>query len=287
MRIEDDDEAFVVLSDVHLDQPRILQQLEGLFASYENYSPDRLPLFVLMGNFCSQQSAGQQQHLVLRSCMDELLSLIAKCPVLAAHAHFCIVPGPADGLGSYCLPFPPLLKSVRGNTNKVAHVHFCSNPCRIRWAGKEVVIFRYDLLHVMQRNQVLLQKSVPKESLSMDEDEDDGHYRLPHCRLVKTLLDQGHLMPCAGVPIFWNYDHALSLYPLPDGLILGGDAVQQPWHEVYGKSHVLHAGSALNSYAVLTPGAAKEGDDSSVDNEEEGPKSVVEFCTFGGEGREE
>jgi hypothetical protein len=50
---DDDDTSFVILQDVHMDQPRILQQLKGLFAVYENYSLDRLPLFVLMGNFCS------------------------------------------------------------------------------------------------------------------------------------------------------------------------------------------------------------------------------------------
>ena len=52
--------ALVLLSDVHLDQPRVAQQLEGLFATYEPRPHSQLPLFVLMGNFSSSSTANRE-----------------------------------------------------------------------------------------------------------------------------------------------------------------------------------------------------------------------------------
>jgi DNA polymerase epsilon subunit 2 len=41
--------------------------------------------------------------------------------------------------------------------------------------------------------------------------------------MVKTLMEQSHLspLPLHASPIYWWFDHALRLYPLPDTLILG------------------------------------------------------------------
>ncbi len=40
--------------------------------------------------------------------------------------------------------------------------------------------------------------------------------------LCATLLQQSHLcpVPLEAQPVFWNYDHALHLYPIPDVLVL-------------------------------------------------------------------
>lgn len=40
--------------------------------------------------------------------------------------------------------------------------------------------------------------------------------------LCATLLQQSHLcpVPLESQPVFWNYDHALHLYPIPDVLVL-------------------------------------------------------------------
>jgi hypothetical protein len=46
--------------------------------------------------------------------------------------------------------------------------------------------------------------------------------------VVHTMLSQGHLM-MAQAPTYWNYDHALGFYPLPDLLLLGlykGEALE-------------------------------------------------------------
>ena len=276
---------FVILSDVHMDQPRVVQQLESLFATYENYSIHRLPCFVLMGNFCSpishqsQQVQQQQQKSSyydtssnstsrIVAAMEELMILIEKFPKLARWAHFCIIPGSNDYdfLGSshlHILPYPPLDKVIRTSitsisaSKNITNLQYGSNPCRIRYAGYEIVAFRYDLLHLMQQNQLVTQKKIENLELdlssSMDDTDDnnENHHRLPHCRLVKTILDQGHLIPVSNVPIYWNYDSALRLYPLPDALILGGDMNTNPYHEIYGGCQVIHPGCFAHHSTIL------------------------------------
>jgi DNA polymerase epsilon subunit 2 len=171
---------------------------------------------------------------------------------------------------------------------KVTHVHWGSNPTRITWSGREMVVFRYDLLHLLQREQVLLQD---KATLDECNDDDAMHRRQPHCRLVKTILDQGHLVPVQGVPVYWNYDHALSLYPLPDALVLAGDA-SSAYHEVYGGCDVIHPGSLAGqgSYAVYSPTVKdRNGGSDNADNADDDDNSIdshveaqrVELCQLG------
>jgi hypothetical protein len=254
-----------------------------------------------MGNFCSPHhsvsstaaAALQRPNSLLwnplatSSAVDDFTSLLAlKFPVLAAHAQFVLVPGPNDSGGNRVLPFPSLSVIPTASSNKIAHLHLASNPCRIRYGtngSKEMVIFRYDMLHLLQQHQIRL----PFEEADDDSDDDDItlaklQWRSPHCCLLKALLDQGTLMPVTSVvPVYWNYSHALSLYPLPDCLVVsgagggGGDGVGT--HENYWKCDVIQTTSfhtpTTSAYAVYRPGA----DD---DDGDDGTGHSVEFCTL-------
>lgn len=271
-KINTGDTSFVILQDVYADQPRVLQQLEGLLATFENHCHlDRLPLFVLTGNFCSPHLVATAplsalDHLV-QSAVDELCTLVAKFPRLAAHAHFCFVPGPNDSL-CRVLPFPPLPhhhhttnsnSNSNSNTRALAHCHWASNPCRIRWNHKEMVVFRYNLLPLLQQHQIRL----PFSSSSGGGEDDLEPWRLPHCRLLKTVLDQGHLMPVASVPVYWNYSHALALYPLPDCLVVASGSSPRPEYEPYWDCHVIQTTPMFphGAYAIYRPGKGETGTD--------------------------
>lgn len=275
--------ALVLLSDVHLDQPRVAQQLEGLFATYEPRPHSQLPLFVLMGNFSSSSTANDDPV-----PLEELGSLIATFDNLSRHAHFVLVPGPDDTPG-ITLPLPNTLS--RTGFGKVAHVHWATNPCRIRQSGWEVVIFRYDLLHLLQRQQLLLPESYQSpdrtttttDSSAGTESTPTRRSLQPHCRLIKTILEQGHLCPVAGVPIVWNYDYTLSLYPVPQLLVLGGDGASPGYYERHGGCHVVHPGSmgAHGSYATFclegsAPTANGEDLDDNDDEEDDGPRVTIQ-----------
>ena len=254
--------SFVVLSDVHFDQPRVLTLLHYLFESYESCSnPRELPVFCFMGNFSSNSRTS------LNQCWEEFGQVLAEFEFLSNHAHFVFIPGPNDTRCSI-LPGMPLVQENMGlvktmQSYKIKHVHWGSNPCRIRHQGKELVFFRHDTLSFMLQNQVRL----PQTS--------DMTNRTPHSRMVRTIIDQGHLMP-ARFPIYWNFDHALRLYPLPDALVLGGSSSAEEY-ENYEECDAIHPGSFSKNgtYAIYRPSSGFE-DDMSIDSADQ-LQNRVEF----------
>jgi len=259
--------SFAVLSDVHLDQPRVLNLLQCLFEEYGSYTkPSELPVFCLMGNFSSSTSHP------LNQAWEELALLIAKFPFLSRHAHFVFIPGPNDSR-SRVLPAAPLVCETSGlertmQSYQIDHVYWGSNPCRIRHLGKEIVFFRYDTLSCMLQSQVRL---LPTDAMV---------HRTPHSRMVRTVIDQGHLLPLSRAPISWNYDHTMRLYPLPDALILGGSSSAEEY-ESYEECDAIHPGSfaKTGTYSIYSPFCASDGD---VSVEDAGgairPGSSVQFC---------
>jgi len=76
----------------------------------------------------------------------------------------------------------------------------------IKYCTKTIVVFREDILTKLCRNSIYFPSSgdIPKE-------------------FVATLVGQAHLcpLPLHICPVYWSFDHALSLYPLPDLVIIG------------------------------------------------------------------
>ena len=50
--MEKDNDAFVLLSEVHLDDAAVVSKLQILFEGFEDFPP---PLFILCGNFTSRR----------------------------------------------------------------------------------------------------------------------------------------------------------------------------------------------------------------------------------------
>lgn len=250
---------FVVLSDVHLDNPNVMEKLETLFEGYQDMDP--LPVFVLMGNFCSTpMSASLDAIKTTIGYFEDLANMISKFPRLASDARFVFVPGPNDPGMADVLPRPPIPQYFTGALrSKVPHALFSTNPCRIRYFTKELVFFRQDLVHMLRRNCIL------KPHASSGED------FVQHA--VKTILDQGHLcpVPLASCPIYWQYDHVLRLYPLPDAVILG-DRLGQ-FYETYAECDAVNPSSFSKdfSFVVYRPTVVAD------DDGEETIRSDVEF----------
>uniref|UniRef100_A0A4W5NBE9 DNA polymerase epsilon subunit n=1 Tax=Hucho hucho TaxID=62062 RepID=A0A4W5NBE9_9TELE len=78
-------------------------------------------------------------------------------------------------------------------------------PLLIQYCSQEIVVIREDLVNKMCRNCVRL----PSSNLDIP-----NHF-------VKTILSQGHLtpLPLYVSPVFWAYDYALRVYPVPDVII--------------------------------------------------------------------
>ena len=97
---------------------------------------------------------------------EALADLIASYPFITRNTHFVLVPGPLDVTVNSVLPRRPILPSfVSRLKSRIPHVHFASNPCRIKFFEQEIVIFREDLMSRMLRNLVGVKPDVKNDDL--------------------------------------------------------------------------------------------------------------------------
>ncbi|KAJ2785467.1 DNA-directed DNA polymerase epsilon, subunit B [Coemansia javaensis] len=200
------DSGILFLSDVWLDRQETMDALQTLFEGFSHATP---PIaFVFIGDFASRPFvAGSGDTAQFRDSMGALAQLIAGFPDIARQSRFVFVPGPNDPWGQGALPKPRIAEFFAQRLEgRLPHVTFSTNPCRIRYCTHEIVVFREDLLKRVRRNCVL----PPAE----------GSEIVKH--LVRTVVDQGHLCPLPQRirPVYWAYDHAMRVYPVPDVLVL-------------------------------------------------------------------
>ncbi|KAI9490313.1 DNA polymerase alpha/epsilon subunit B-domain-containing protein [Zychaea mexicana] len=218
---------FAILSNVHLDEPRVMNALRRVFEGYENDT--QIPLaFILCGDFCKDNSIDPH---VYKDNFTALADLIQEFRGIATHSYFVFVPGNKDpSMGGGSLPqtvIPEWFTArMRG---RVRNAIFASNPCRIRYCTQDIVVFREDLFSRLWRNSLLFPQMT-------EEDEPTKH-------LVRTVIDQGHLcpVPLTVKPIYWAFDHALRLYPLPHALILADQC--ESFGLTYEGTHCICPGS--------------------------------------------
>lgn len=138
-------------------------------------------------------------------CFERLADIIAVRHELARRSQFIFLPGPTDPWGTCVAPSPRIPRAfVQRMMERVPGAQFVSNPCRIKYCTQELVLFREDLLHLMQRNVLV----APDERKALS----TAHH------LASTLLEQAHLLPLPMHirPVHWAFEHALRLYPQPD-----------------------------------------------------------------------
>ncbi|KAG0263305.1 DNA polymerase epsilon subunit 2 [Actinomortierella ambigua] len=201
---EYEDIAFVILSDVWLDQPKTFTALRKIF---QGYATSTVPLaFILCGSFKSEPFVYSGQDTgPYRQSFTQLGELIAEFPVLANFSYFVFVPGPNDPWGGTTLPRPKIPDLFTHKLSSlVKRAIFTTNPCRIKYCDQELVIFREDILNKLRRNCVI----PPREDVLIQK------------QLVRTVIDGAHLcpLPLSVRPVYWAYDHALRLYPAPDAV---------------------------------------------------------------------
>lgn len=210
----------LVLADLWLDDPVVCKNLQTtLLGVQQMISPShQLIAVVCMGNFLSPKSRGDlEQFGTSFTRLGEIFFPRGSRSALPPGCQLIFVPGPADpSPAPDCLPRPRLMTPVQeaffsaaSATSQRDRVHFVSNPCRLRYLSKEIVVFREDVSSRMRRHSVVSPPSHAAENFVG--------------LLVRTLLDQSHLcpLPLPLQPALWDFDHALRLYPLPDALILG------------------------------------------------------------------
>nr|XP_050028231.1 DNA polymerase epsilon subunit 2-like [Dermacentor andersoni] len=213
-----DNALFVLLSDVWLDQPKVLSHLRVLFTGFAQGAP---ACFVLAGNFLSRSTGLQKDCALLKEGFKALADMLSEFPLLVKHSRFIFVPGPKDPGLSNVLPRPGLPRQVteplqpRGGAGEgeggagalAERCHWASNPCRLLYCGRQVVLWRQDGLAKACRNAV--HRPWDKAGLDLAQ------------VYTRSLAANAHLSPVSLVvtPVYWEWDFALWLHPLPDAVI--------------------------------------------------------------------
>jgi len=200
---EKHDAMFVMVSDVWLDQPHVLDKLKTMFTGYSKAPPFA---FIFLGNFSSGYSDLSTANKV-KDGFKALSDILSLFPAICQDSHFLFIPGPQDPGPANILPRPPLPASLTEPvTKRLAHAHMCSNPVRVQYCSQEWVLFRENIINKMCRHCI----KFPSRTEEL------------HVHLAKTLLSQGHLapLPLHVMPVYWTHDHALRLYPIPDLILI-------------------------------------------------------------------
>ncbi|KAF3914960.1 hypothetical protein ABW20_dc0110220 [Dactylellina cionopaga] len=301
----------VVLSEVHLDLPRTHEALSKLFEKWETEAVRidervELPVTVIIcGKLVSDGFSWGNGSLGFKEALDQLAATLGNFNSLLVHTTFIVIPSDADpwtaaftGGASGVLPrkglpdvFTNKLKRLFTSANRDSggngggKIVFASNPCRIGYFTREIVVFRDDLGSRFVRNTVRFKQPAvdsvadveptqakgkvtdeEEEDHEMDVDRIDGATDMPSTqeeetaavsdgvsddvkmarKLVKTILDQSYLSPYPINirPVLWDYSHALSLFPLPNYLILA-DSSTSPFTVTYEGCHVINPGNFL------------------------------------------
>jgi DNA polymerase epsilon subunit 2 len=237
LKTERKDDMVIILSDIHLDKPKVLSKLKDLFAGYERARP---LLFIFIGDFCSKKvgaGAGFAELAAIKMQFDALADIMVGFAYLRS-CKLLFIPGPNDIGFSNAYPqhqLPSIFtQKIR---DRFPNAQFGSNPCRVLYYGQEIVVFRANLLQKMRRHCV--KDPSVREACDMYE------------HLVATICDQAHLSPLPLVvkPIYWQYDHTLRLYPLPQLLILA-DVVDQ-YDTQYTNCHCVNPGSFSSDFSFI------------------------------------
>ena len=202
--------TMIVLCEIWLDRPAVRQKLRTLFEGYcaNRFLPE---LFVLVGNFHSipLDSLGTNTAAYTRG-FEQLAEIISSFPLLSRHSEILLVPGPNDPFASGILPRRAIASPFVKSLAKLENVRFASNPCRIKFYGRDVVVHRDDLLGKIQR--LALPALEPLCALEVGEE--------LHAQYAQYILGQGHLspLPLQVNPVYWQWDFSLRLDILPDAV---------------------------------------------------------------------
>ncbi|XP_051158956.1 DNA polymerase epsilon subunit 2 [Leptopilina boulardi] len=220
-------DMFIFLSDFWIDDIRVLEKFKEILNGFSDSPPIAIILF---GNFLSfPPNATSVQK--LKDGFKNLADIITQHHGIMEMTNFVLVPGPFDLGAPKILPRAPLPKSIVADfIKRISHVHLATNPCRIQYCTKEIVIFREDILTKLCRNTLKF----------LDTDNVYEHY-------AKSIISQSHLVPLnlQAMPIYWKYDHALQLFPTPD-LIVVADSFPA-YKTEFSQCHVINPSSFLRS----------------------------------------
>ena len=146
---EHQNETLVFLSDFWVDDIKVIEKYAVMLEGYSTHPP---AAFVFCGNFLSfPPNATSPQK--LKDGFKTLADLITRYDNILKESKFIFVPGPHDLGAPRILPRGSLPKSILNDFMKrVPSAILATNPCRIQFCTKEIVVLREDIVTKLCRN---------------------------------------------------------------------------------------------------------------------------------------
>lgn len=143
------EEIIVLISELWLDNQIVLEKFRSMLEEFCTSPP---LAFVICGNFLSfppNVTSAQK----LKEGFKRLSDVVNAFPPIVKDSKFVLIPGPYDPGAPRILPRPPLPGFVVEDFVKtIPGTILATNPCRIQYCTKEIVVFREDILHKLCRN---------------------------------------------------------------------------------------------------------------------------------------
>lgn len=280
--------------DLHIDNLRNRRGLRQALARINESPPLAL---VLSGSFVSQPfQPGMRSTDTFRDAMNALADLLDEVPALIQQTKIIIVPGDNDPWHSVVSagrppvwPLRPLPSLFTGRINLgKPDIVFASNPTRICYLSKEIVLARDECGRRMRKTSIVVPSASSLDvdltyttstrerdsdaepdldsNSDADENEDVSDDIVPlqidaipsqpstgeaARKVMATLLDQCHLSPFTLDirPLVWECDHSLSMPQWPSALCLIDTSVPQ-LKQVYEGCDVMNSGSFTGDATV-------------------------------------
>ncbi|XP_008205450.1 DNA polymerase epsilon subunit 2 [Nasonia vitripennis] len=227
----------IFVSEFWVDNEAILNKFKVCMSGYSDTPP---VAFVICGHFLSSP-ASMDSVKKLKEGFKKLAGMITEFPLIHQHTEFIFVPGPFDLSAPKILPRPPLPKYIMEDFMKVVpKTRLATNPCRIQYCTKEIVVFRENMLSKLSRNTLYYPKT------EIDENGEDRGQKV-YESFARSIIRQSHLAPLlfSVIPVYWQYDQALQLYPTPDVIVAADDF--QPYKTTYYNCQVINPGPFIKS----------------------------------------
>lgn len=249
----------------HLDDPKVLAAIRRLLTHiadraevqsriHDEPAAKHLPdAVVFSGPFVSTSlhTTGTASSLAAyRRGFDQLAELVELHPLLHT-CRFVFVPGDNDpwwlthSKGAPAMwpqhPVPQLFGSRLKRT--APQSVFTLNPCRVAHMALEIAVCRGDLGRALRLNRADL--VVEEEALVVLESIREAR------TVVRTLLDQGNLLPVSTTvrPVNWEHEHALQLTPVPTVMVLA-DASTARFDVTYEGCRAINPGVLVSNGRV-------------------------------------
>uniref|UniRef100_A0AC35TI65 DNA polymerase II subunit 2 n=1 Tax=Rhabditophanes sp. KR3021 TaxID=114890 RepID=A0AC35TI65_9BILA len=198
-----DNEKFLFLSDVHLDNGNTMRAIHQLLHGFSSCMPKCI---VLIGNFLTNPLFFESLK-EYEEGFKKLAHILSTFPQYS-ETTFIMVPGNLDLPSSIMYPKLPIIKKMQKYFEKQKNVIFTSNPTILTYKSQRILVSRNnEIIEKMCHDAFHIPKDISKIT----------------AEFAETIVQMRHIQPLPThiAPVYPNYDEHMSLEQLPDLIVLG------------------------------------------------------------------